>query len=229
MSVDFECDVKYNRDYFQLPKSKFCFIFSYDLYSYSARKNPEAVLAAFTKAFSQDDDRVRLVIKVNHADKNPKDYELLLNMAQIDPRILLITNTLSRDEMYGLLNSGDCYVSLHRAEGFGLGLAESMFLGKPVIGTAYSGNMDFMSSENSCLVDFKIIPVSKDAYPYWKGQWWADPNIETAALHMKRLVNDTDFRTRIGELGKATIRTSHSSHAVGKLISKRLDEIRNFL
>jgi glycosyltransferase involved in cell wall biosynthesis len=225
VAVEFSCNEKFDREYFLLPRDKFCFLFSYDFYSFSSRKNPESVLKAFNKAFKLDDDRVRLVMKVSYSDKKREEFNDLLKLVACDPRIIIIDKLLSREEMYGLLNSCDSYISLHRSEGFGLGLAESMYLGKPVIGTAYSGNMDFMNSENSYLVDFKLVPVPEGAYPFWENQVWADPDVESAAQGMAKILGDIEFRLSIAKKGQKTIKEKHSFDYVGSLMNVRLKQI----
>jgi glycosyltransferase involved in cell wall biosynthesis len=106
------------------------------------------------------------VIKTIHGEKYPKKYAELLDLLENDERIHVINKVLSRDEMYGLIKVCDCYVSLHRSEGFGLGIAEAMLLGKPVIATGYSGNMDFMRPDNSCLIDYSLVDVKVAEYPH---------------------------------------------------------------
>src|SRR5262249_12822415 len=123
----------------------------------------------------------------------------------------------------------DCYVSLHRAEGFGLGLAESMFLGKPVIGTGYSSNIDFMTVDNSCLVGYNLVALDRDYGQYTRGQLWADPDVEHAAWYMARLVEDGAMRRKVGSRGRATIRTWFSPAAVGRRYRSRLAVLRQML
>jgi glycosyltransferase involved in cell wall biosynthesis len=229
VAVDFTIRGTYSRSGFHLPDDKFLFLFSYDFHSFSQRKNPEAVIAAFQQAFPSDQAGVGLVVKTVYGEKHPEAYLRLLELAQEDPRIRVINRVLSRDEMYGLIDSCDCYVSLHRAEGFGLGLAEAMLLGKPVIGTGYSGNLDFMTPENSCLVDCTMVPVARDAYPYWDGQEWAEPDIGQAAGYMARLFEDAAYRARIAALGRDRIRRDHSHARVGSLMRERLDTLAQSL
>lgn len=225
VAVDFRLEGRYSREGFKLPQDRFLFLFSYDFNSFIQRKNPDAVIAAFLQAFPLDETGVGLVVKTIHGEKYAESYVKLLEMAQEDPRIRIINKAMPRDEVYGLIDQCDCYVSLHRAEGFGLGLAEAMLLGKPVIGTAYSGNMDFMTAENSCLVGYAMVPVPRDAYPYWPDQEWADPNLEEAAQCMERVYRDGAYRARIAALGQQSIRSEHSYTRVGNLITARLAEI----
>lgn len=225
VAVDFTIQGNYSRAGFKLADDKYLFFFSYDFNSFSERKNPDAVIKAFLQAFPEHEQGMGLVIKTINAEKYPEAYVQLLELAQQDSRIKIINCILSRDEMYGLMNVCDCYVSLHRAEGFGLGLAEAMLLGKPVIATAYSGNMDFMNADNSCVVDYKLVPVPTDAYPFGAGQEWADPDIEQAAGYMRRLYADESYRTEIARNGQQWVQREHSSARVGSLMRERLNKI----
>ena len=142
-----------------------------------------------------------------------------------DPRITIINTTYTPDEIIGLMNVCDVFLSLHRSEGIGLSIAQSMLLGKPVIATNYSGNTDFTRSDNSCLVDYKLIGVKKGEYPYSKGQVWADPNLDQATSYMRRLVEDDTYRNTVAEAGRLYIRTNHNSEAVGRKYKSRFVEL----
>jgi len=135
----------------------------------------------------------------------------------------LIAETLDRKDVYALESVCDSFVSLHRSEGFGLGLAEAMYLGKPVIGTNWSANTDFMTQENSCPVHYTLAQIEKDQGPYRAGQIWADPDIEHAAWYMKLLVKDDEYRDRLGAAGQQTIRSEYSPAAIGQRYRQRLD------
>jgi glycosyltransferase involved in cell wall biosynthesis len=100
-----------------------------------------------------------------------------------------------------------------------------MLLGKPAIATNYSGNTDFTRSDNSCLVDYKLIAVKKDEYLFSKGQVWADPNVDQAANYMRRLVEDHSYRNKVAEAGRSYIRTNHNSETVGRNYRSRLVEL----
>ncbi|WP_339817816.1 glycosyltransferase family 4 protein [Paenibacillus sp. FSL R7-0216] len=213
------------REYFGLPKSPFLFLSMYDVKSYQDRKNPEAAINAFKAAFQPDDMNVGLVIKVNCFKSNLNGLDALDTLIENYENIYLIKETISRNDINALLSLTDCFVSLHRSEGFGLGLAEAMYLRKPVIGTNWSSNTDFMDHNNSCLVDYELIQVGKDQGPYKAYQNWADPNVEHAANYMKKLVNDKGYYRMIAANGEKYIKENYSPEAVGKLIQQRLDYI----
>jgi glycosyltransferase involved in cell wall biosynthesis len=129
-------------------------------------------------------------------------------------------------EIKELVRLCDCFLSLHRSEGFGRGLAEAMYFGKPVIATGYSGNLDFMNQANACLVDCTLIPVGADEYPCGAGQRWAEPDVDQAAWHLRRLVMDPAYAVEIGQRAAHYIQTYHSFAAVGARHRRRLEQLR---
>ena len=133
---------------------------------------------------------------------------------------------LSPADNSGLTALVDCYVSLHRAEGFGLGMAEAMSLGKPVIATGYSGNLDFMSPSNSLLVDYQLVPIGPGADPYPPDAQWADPDPEHASRLMRELFDDQARGRELGAIAAADIRHTHSPEAAGQIMRRRLEAIR---
>ncbi len=209
-----------------LPDARFLFLFFFDFRSYLARKNPWAVIQAFSQAFSRSDPRVGLVIKTNGMEESQTAYQEFLRSPLLgDPRLILMDRVMDDREIKSLVNHCDCFVSLHRAEGFGRGLAEAMFMGKPVIATGYSGNLDFMHPDNSCLVDYRLIPVGEHEYPYGLGQCWAEPDLGMAADWMRTLAGDPGLAMEIGQAGAATIRRHHSFAAVGARYRRRLEKL----
>src|SRR6185437_13814677 len=114
-------------------------------------------------------------------------WKELLAEAQSDPRIGILDKRLVREEVLALNSVCDAFVSLHRSEGFGFNLAESMLLGKPVIATNYSGSREFAREGTACVVDYKLVPVQEGSYLFFSDQVWAEPDIEHAAVLMRRL------------------------------------------
>ena len=227
--VEVVLDRVYQRAEFGIPDHRFVFLFSFDFHSFIERKNPFALIAAFKEAFPTDDTRAVLVLKATNGDKRPEERKRLLETIGGDARIMLDDRFLSREAMFGLESVADSYVSLHRAEGFGLGLAESMAMGKAVIGTAYSGNMEFMNASNSCLVGYKLIDIEKNQYPYGLGKQWADPDLAQAAFHMRRLVDDPAYAHAIGQAAAAHMREAFALAPCGEAVAKRLQAIAHQL
>src|SRR5204863_4153391 len=137
--------------------------------------------------------------------------------------IKVINGVLSRTDINSLMNLCDCYVSLHRSEGFGLTLAEAMSLAKPVIATGYSGNMDFMTATNSFLVNHRLVTLDQDYPPYQTGSVWADPNQEHAAQVMRLVYEKRKIAREIGRQAQKDVREKLGASAVGAMIRQRFE------
>jgi len=214
----------HTRQEFGLREEPFTFLFNFDYFSFVERKNPAGLVRAFKLAFPTDPD-VALVLKSTGETKAPEAAAAVRRLAANDQRIVFLDQNLDRDSMWGLLSVADAYVSLHRSEGLGLGLAESMYLGKPVIGTGYSGNLDFMNRENSLLVDFRLVDVPENAYPHAAGQTWADPDIDSAAHCMRRVREDPDLRTNRARSGQAFIHAHMNERTASEAMAAELGRI----
>lgn len=209
---------------FGLPADKFLFLFLYDLNSYSERKNPAAVIEAFRRSGLAGGEAA-LVIKVHNTAGNAADFARLQADANSLPGTTLITQTLSRAEVYELEAACDSFVSLHRAEGFGLALAECMYLGKPVISTDWSATAEFIHAGNGCPVRAELVTLDRNHGPYAKGQVWADPDVDHAAEWMQRIVADRALASALGAAGRATIERDFSPPAIGARYRRRLEAI----
>lgn len=225
-SIEVRINDKRDRSYFQLPEYTFLFLSMYDLKSYQDRKNPQASIKAFQLAFLPEDQSVGLVIKVNSAQQQRSpELDELHSLIGNYKNIYLIEKTLSRNDTNALISVTDSYISLHRSEGFGLGLAEAMYLGKPAIGTNWSSNTDFMNHSNSCLVDYTLVQLNHDHGPYKSYQYWADPDVEHASRYMRKLCDDRNYYKEISSKGEEQIKKNFSPQAIGELIKSRLHYI----
>ena len=166
LAVSVERMKPYPRSHYGLPEKKFLFLYIFDFNSSVARKNPVAAVQAFKQAFAPTDDGVGLVLKTMNAKTNDSKWRQFLSECQTDKRVQIITETLDRSTILGMINACDAYVSLHKAEGYGRTLAEAMLLGKPVIATNYSGNVDFMM-DGSFPVEYNLLPVEEDEYQWF--------------------------------------------------------------
>ncbi|MDG5497952.1 glycosyltransferase family 4 protein [Niveispirillum sp. BGYR6] len=195
----------------------FLFVCAFDGLSGMPRKNPLAVVAAFREAFPSGNEPVSLVVKGMRATVGSEElYRQLEEACRQDPRIHLIDGTWARSDMLGLLQAADCFVSLHRAEGFGRCLAEAMLLGKPVIATGYSGNMDFTLPGTAALVDHDCRPVEPGEYPYAEGMIWAEPDISHAAWWMRHIWSEPVNRNRLEAAGQWLIQQTYSPKVIGQ-------------
>jgi len=218
-----------------LPEGSCLFLFHFDAFSTFARKNPWAVINAFRRAFTPEERaaRVRLVLKTINLSRCPPaaGERIVREMAQVDG--ILLDTDLSGAEMSSLIACSDVYVSLHRSEGFGLGIAEAMLAGRPAIATAYSGNLDFTTYQNSCLVGYRLTPVSTSEIQFNPGmeivyepeQLWADADVGQAARWMRALYENPGLRERLGAAGAATIQTRYNSAVAGAAAAARLKRI----
>ena len=206
---------------------EFVFFFNFDFYSTIERKNPEGILKAFSKSF-KNEKHVRLLIKISHSDKHKKKYHAFIDEIEkngIQDQVFLVDALLTKNEFMSYLNSTDCYVSLHRSEGMGLGMLEAMALGKPVIATRYGGNLDFMTEDNSMLVDFQLKSLKEDALPYKKGWFWADPELDDASAYMSSLVHNRQIGEHIGKKAKKSIQNRYQPR---RFATEFIDFIRKF-
>lgn len=225
MAVDVETSQGLGRLDLGLPANRFLFGYSFDGHSSFSRKNPEGSIKAFQLAFPLGNEPVGLVLKGLRVTHHPT-WHRLERLTARDPRIILISASMPRGTLLDLYRAIDCFVSLHRSEGFGRNIAECMLLGKPVIVTDYSGNTDFTNEATAALVEASLKPISDGEYPFGAGQVWADPNINQAAEQMRRILLDEQWRTRIASAGRHFIKTRHSPAAVGKKFSKELERLR---
>ncbi len=188
------------------------------------RKNPVGLIEAFKLAFAPGEGP-QLLIKTINAPLRPLSEEELLWAAHGRSDIHIVDRSLTGEEMGGLMAACDCYVSLHRAEGFGLTMAEAMAIGKPVIGTGYSGNVDFMNDDNSYLVDYTIGRVGPDCEIYPPEGEWADPSIEHAAELMRRVSSDPAEAAAKGQRAAADVARLLSAGVTGQRMRERLEQL----
>ncbi|CAN5141107.1 hypothetical protein BH20ACT16_BH20ACT16_00680 [soil metagenome] len=206
-----------------LPES-FVFLFSFDYESVFERKNPLAVVEAFGRSFEPGSGASLVIKSINH-DHDPANHERLRAAAAQHPDVHLIDRYVARVERDQLTAACDCYVSLHRSEGFGFTVAEAMALGRPTIATGYSGTLDFMTPENSYLVDYELVPIGEDADPYPPEGEWAQPDVDHAARLMRHVVEHPEEARARGERARADIRSRHSLEVAGTVMTDRLARV----
>ncbi len=219
-SVEINIEREYDRGHFKLPEGVFIFFFMFDFYSVIERKNPIALVESFKAAFGSSKD-VMLLLKCTNSEKNPDARDELIKAAK-GANVVQMDRYLDRDELYSLIKATDAYVSMHRSEGFGLTLAESMYLGKPVIATAYSGNTDFMDVNNSFPLRYKLVELERDYGPYKKGNHWAEADRDHAAETMRLVYEDRALGERIGREASDYIKRTLNEKVVGESINDRL-------
>jgi glycosyltransferase involved in cell wall biosynthesis len=223
-SIQLPSTVQYSRADLGLPTDSKVFLFIYDALSLAARKNPEGVIKAFSQAFNVSDRRATLILKTKGL--SPSELEKLTQLASVHPQIKIINAHFDRDQLNALLYHCDCYVSLHRSEGFGLTLAEAMFYGKPTIATGFSGNLDFMNSHNSFLVKYRPITLGENISYFATGTIWAEPDLIEASRYMRQIIENPDLVAKIAQQAAQDIRSHLSPAAIGAKIQARLKIIQ---
>lgn len=209
------------RSQFGLPQDKTLVLVMYDFHSYQFRKNPQAAVQAWRQAAAMQPE-LTLVLKTINSQHHPEAFAALQASVRELPNVIFINDFLTRQQVWDLQSVCDILLSLHRAEGFGLGPAEMMYLGKPVVATGWSANMDFMTAENSMPVRYTLKPLAQDVGAYPAGPVWAEADTDHAAECLVRLAQDPALRQQIGERAAHDIRAQLSPQAVGRQIRQRL-------
>jgi glycosyltransferase involved in cell wall biosynthesis/SAM-dependent methyltransferase len=206
------------------PSDRFTFLFSWDYNSVFARKNPLAVIDAYTRAFDPKDGAA-LVLKCINAEQDPTNHERLVAAIEGRPDIHLLSGYLAARDKNRLAATCDCYVSLHRSEGLGLTLAEAMLMGKPVIGTDYGGCRDFLNAETGYPVRWTRTEVGAGAAPYPASAHWAEPDVEHAARLMREVFDAPEASRIRGARGQAFLHEHYSVDAIAKQLLRRTEAL----
>ncbi|MDA8105307.1 MAG: glycosyltransferase [Nitrospiraceae bacterium] len=226
ISVEFSPPGILTRKALGVREDAFMFLNIFDCRSFIERKNPLALLDAFRIAYRNPDCRNSvLVLKMTNTETNPQLLETLRKKSAGLP-VVMIGEYYDRAHVNDLFALCDCYVSLHRSEGLGLPLAEAMYLGKPVIATGYSGNMEFMNVNNSYLVKYELVEIENEIGPYEKGALWADPHPEHAAELMQFVYENRESSRKTGLKAAADIKDYYSPSTLCTKIRSRLRTFR---
>jgi glycosyltransferase involved in cell wall biosynthesis len=217
LAVEMKLSAFLGRRWFDIPEHAFVVMFAFDFSSYAARKNPMAVLEAFEAlAARRPDAPLHAVIKCKGGDPtDPARKALEARIAALGGRAQMISRELSDNEVKNLFRCVDVFVSLHRSEGFGRGMAEAMALGTPVVATGWSGNMDFMDADTAWLVDHQMIPLEAGQYLHGEGQVWAEPDVVQASQLIERVMSEPRIARATADRARRRIRTQLSPRSVG--------------
>ena len=218
-----ETEATPDRKRFGLTNDDYVLLFNFDFLSTTHRKNPGAVIEAFRRAFRPDDSAV-LVIKSINWEHDRAGRERLERQSE-GLRVVFLEAHQPGAEVMALFASADCYASLHRSEGLGLGMVQAMYLGKPVIATGYSGNLEFMNSENSLLVNYEMTELEENSGPYERGTRWAAPDVDHAATLMRWVYEHRAESEEIGARAAASIRRLLDPKITAAEIVRRVQEL----
>jgi hypothetical protein len=206
----------------------FLVLFLLDFNSVLERKNPLGLIEAFARAFPAGSG-ASLAIKCVNGHLHPADEARLRLDARRHPDVHLIEGYVSAEERDAMIASCDVYASLHRSEGFGLTLAEAMALGRPVVATGWSGNLDFMDDDCAWLVPAQLVAVGLGNGPYDPASHWADPDLDAAAAALWAIRDDPAAAAEKAERGRQRIVRDHAPEVVGEAMRARLESLRRKL
>jgi glycosyltransferase involved in cell wall biosynthesis len=208
----------------------------YSIFQWLERKHPHGLLKAYFTEF-QHDEPVALLIKTFRIQPGQaQDTDAIRSIIQeikstlrlpAYPRIVLISQLLSSQQVEAIHIRGDCYVSLHRAEGFGIPLVEAMLHENPVVGTDYSGSSDFLTEDTGYPVKYMLTPVSGMPWHMYKGNMlWAEPDLMHARQQMRQVFQDQEEAKSKAVAGRQWIKENLNWKTVGERMKKRLIEIQ---
>lgn len=207
-----------------IAEDSFVFLMPFDVGSTSARKNPFAAIEAFRKAF-QDDPNVVLILKYHSGKYEPRLALEISRAVGHLPNVRIIPESYSDEDMASLRLLSDCLLSPHRSEGFGLNIAEFLALGKAVVATNYSGNLDFFDETVGFPVAYELSEIDTQAGPYPGGYVWAEPLLASLVEQMQRVVRDKDAVEARGRLAAERMKAKFSAATVASTIARRLQSI----
>jgi glycosyltransferase involved in cell wall biosynthesis len=214
----------YGRAHFGIPDGPAVFLYTFDVSSQVERKNPVGAIRAFRRAALPAAAAV-LVLKFTNGEYDRAGVRRLHEEAA-GLNVVMLDGYMDRPELCALMNVADCYFSPHRSEGFGLTILESMRLGKPSIATAYSGNMDFMTPDNSYLLDYRLVPLTRRHGPYPEGAQWAEPDLDHAARLIREVVEHPAGAAARGARAREDAERERDPAVTGRAVRDRLDALR---
>jgi glycosyltransferase involved in cell wall biosynthesis len=210
-----------------LGEGQFVVLSVFDFHGVVERKNPFGLIEAFRRAFGEDDSAVML-LKCTNASYFPRERKALERAAD-GLNVRFLDEVMDRAHLNDLYSLSDCYLSLHRGEGFGLTITEAMLAGKPVIATGFGGNADFMCAENSYLVPYRLVEIPRDWFPYPKGGVWAEPDLDAAADLLRRVRQHPAEAATKGAQARATALREFAPERIGGLMEERLGAVARVL
>jgi glycosyltransferase involved in cell wall biosynthesis len=214
------------RRHFGIRESAFVLLHFFDLSSYTSRKNPDAVITLFNRLRAKHPKAdLQLVLKVKQGEFGAEDW----SSTHASAGIHVLDQPLDTIGVTSLIAACDCFVSLHRSEGFGRGLGEAMAAGRLALGTNWSGNTDFLTEASGLPVDYSLTKLGKDQYPHWKGQHWAEPDLDHALAQIERVLADPKARKSLARTAQTSILRTHGNRAIGLKMLQRLEAVSGLL
>ena len=219
-----------DRSFYGFDQKQTVFLLCFDMNSSVSRKNPLAAIRAFQNAFPND-NTVRFILKTTpppsgHWGDSKGQMAKISRIASRDPRIVIDQRFLPFPDLMALINTANCIVSSHRAEGFGYFPAYALKYGKPVIATDYSGTQDFCNSQTAFPVAYKLRPVenSESIFPM-QGALWAEIDQTALSQAMRDVADDLTGAQSRAAVGQALMHDFYSETALQNRYLLRLQEL----
>jgi len=213
------------REKFNIPEEDFVFYTVIDGNSWISRKNPIASIRAFKKAFGNSCKGVSLVVKAMNTKLSGMLWDEFTTLVANDNRIIVINQILEKQDLINLISSCDCFISLHRSEGFGRNIAEAMLMNIPVVTSNYSGNIDFCNNETSYLVEGETVPLKQGDYLFHENQYWFEADIDQAAEQIKKVLDSPHKKSKIVENAYKYMENNYSLRAIAPIYEEAIKEI----
>jgi glycosyltransferase involved in cell wall biosynthesis len=211
-----------------------CFVF-YTIAEWIPRKACELTIHAFLRAF-QSSDNCRLIIKTGLYDRSLPGWQqrlfpvrrqiLRIRSCYKQPaKVELIDKNISREQINALHRRGNCFVSLTRGEGWGLGAFEAAAAGNAIVITGYGGQIEYLPENYPYLVNYNLVHVKQNRRwsSYGANQVWAEPDVVHAAHLLRRLLTNAREAKQIGEALKTNMANRYGEKVV---IEKLLDLLK---
>jgi len=214
---------EFNFEEYNIKPGSKVYITIFDSLSTTIRKNPEATIEAFINVFKDDPESI-LIVKTHNLERSKDAQKVVEKYAGIS-NIIIINEHFSKEKLHSLIQKSDVLISLHGSEGFGLTMAEAMSYGKIVVGTGYSGNLDFMNVNNSFLVQYSFIKTSNTKGLIAEGLTLAKPDLQDATQKLLYIKNNFGSLHAVKESAEAQIRDHFSLESIGNLLQIRLSFI----
>lgn len=218
----------------QFPEIESTWYKFYSIFQWTERKNPGGLLRSYLKAFT-DNDPVILILKTYRKNYSKGEQELIVSEienikdevgGEHQPRLMALLGMMSKEEIQALHRAGDCFALIHRSEGWGLPHFEACMMGKPVITTGFSGNLEFTKPDNSYLVGYSPTKVSGMWMDYYNSNMiWAEPNIDECSKIMKHVFKNKAQAIQKGLQAKYYCQSKFSWEVMGLRIKERLAQI----
>jgi glycosyltransferase involved in cell wall biosynthesis/SAM-dependent methyltransferase len=208
----------------QIPDDAFVFAYVFDFFSTIQRKNPLGLIEAYKRAFPEPDGTL-LYLKTINGDRSADDLARVRAAIGDRPDIRLEDGYVETERLTALSALCDCYVSLHRSEGFGLTIAEAMAFGKPAIATGYGGNLAFMDDDSGYLVPYRLTSLEERVGPYPAGTIWADPDLDEAAKLMRRVFENREEAAEHGRRGREAVTEKQSLDQASTFLAERVPKL----